>query len=270
MHEGAAAEYLARIGLAPPAPDPAGLAAVVHAHRRSIAFENLDVLLGRGISLAPERIFDKLVRRGRGGYCFEHNLLLQRMLAAFGLASEPLLARARLQAVPGEVPPRTHLILRVRIGGEVWIADAGFGGSYAPPMRLAEAAPVEGPDGVRHRLRRVGAPGSDSGEWLLERSPGSGEAWQPQYSFDTLVAPPVDIELANHWTSTRPGQRFTTLHIVGRVTARGTAFLTDRTFTPASGARREVADADELHRLLADVFAVPLSRAEVAALPLFA
>jgi arylamine N-acetyltransferase len=62
--------YLARIGLASaPAATPQGLEQVQRAHRQSIGFENLDVMLGRGIALAPEAICGKLVDRRRGGYC---------------------------------------------------------------------------------------------------------------------------------------------------------------------------------------------------------
>ena len=88
--------YLARIALpAPPAPDAEGLAAVQRAHRLVIPFENLDIPLGRGISLDPDAVFDKLVTRGRGGYCFEQNQLFLRALHAMGFTARPLLARAR-------------------------------------------------------------------------------------------------------------------------------------------------------------------------------
>jgi len=268
----ASAEYLARIGLAaPPVADPAGLAALVRAHRLAVPFENLDILLGRAISLAPEALLDKLVRRRRGGYCFEQNLLLAHMLAVFGLRTDPLLARVRLGLADGPAPPRTHLLLRAEIAGHRWIADAGFGGSYAPPLILAETSPVEGPDGISHRLRRTGERGRECGEWLLERSADRGRTWQAQYSFDDAAVPHADIECANHWTSTRPGTRFTTHHIASRATPDGMAALTDLSFT-ASGQEeaRTVADAGEWHRLLNEILAVPLSLSEVSALPLFA
>ncbi|MBC2664674.1 arylamine N-acetyltransferase [Novosphingobium flavum] len=271
MPVGDLGEYLGRIGLAEiPQADPAGLARVVRAHRLAIAFENLDIMLGRGISLAPEAIFDKLVRRGRGGYCFEHNLLLQRMLALLGLPTQPILARARLQSAPGEIPPRTHLFLTAELEGRTWLADAGFGGSYAPPMPLAETDPVTSPDGIRHRLRRTGERGSPQGEWLLERSPDHGRTWQAQYSFDHLPAPPIDIELANHWTATRPGARFATVHIAGRVTERGTVFLTDHDYSATGEDSRKVEDPAEWHGLLHQTFGIPLTLDEVKDLPLFA
>lgn len=271
MNGGPAAQYLARIGLAAaPAPDAAGLATLVRAHRLAIAFENLDILLGRGIPLGPEAIHAKLVGARRGGYCFEHNLLLRRMLGCFGLETAPLLARVRMGLTEGTVPPRTHLFLQARIGGETWLADAGFGGGYCPPLRLAQTGPVTSPDGALHRLRRGGERGTEAGEWVLERSADSGASWQPQYSFDAVPVPMADIECANHWTATRPGTRFTTLHIVSRVTQQGLAALTDRDFTAPGKAARTIGTAAEWHGLLTGPLAVALTPAEVAALPLFA
>lgn len=265
-----AAAYLGRIGMAaPPAPDPAGLAAVVQAHRLAIPFENLDILLGRGISLDQQAVFAKLVTARRGGYCFEHNLLLSRMLAHFGLPTEPLLARVRMGLPEGTVPPRTHLLLMARIGGQTWLADAGFGGGYGPPMILAETDPVAGPDGVLHRLRRVGERGSEAGEWLLERSADGAATWQAQYSFDAVPVPRADIDCANHWTATRPDTRFTTLHIASRVTPTGMAALTDHQFSATGEDGRTVTDPRQWRCLLNETFAIPLDADEIAALPLF-
>ncbi len=261
-------EYLARIGLAAlPAPDPAGLTALVRAHRLAIPFENLDILLGRGISLAPAAIFAKLVTARRGGYCFEQNLLLAGTLRQLGLSVIPLLGRVRLRlADDAPLPPRTHLLLSVEIGGQTWLADAGFGGGYAPPMPLADGAAADGPDGSAHRLRRTGSPW---GEWLLERQSGPDAPWQAQYAFDAQGAAMGDIECANHWTATRPGTRFTTLHLASKPVPEGLAALTDLSFSLNDAPPREISAADEWHRLLTSVFAIPLTRAEVNSLPLF-
>ena len=60
--------YLARLGLGlPPPADAGGLTTVQRAHRLAIPFENLDVRLGRGISLDPDHVFEKLVHGRRGG-----------------------------------------------------------------------------------------------------------------------------------------------------------------------------------------------------------
>ena len=145
--------YLERLRLAaPPTADAAGLVRLQHAHRLAIPFENLDVRLGRPIAIDGASVFAKLVGARRGGFCFEHNRLFLDALAALGFEARALLARVWLGA--SEVPPLTHTLSLVALGGEAWIADAGFGGSYAPPMPLVDGAEADAPDGARFRLTR--------------------------------------------------------------------------------------------------------------------
>jgi len=276
--------YLARLGLeaAPPA-TAEGLTRLQEAHRWSIAFENLDIRLGRPIRIDGESVFDKLVTRGRGGYCFEQNRLFSDMLAALGFPNRPLLARVRLGLAPDDPhPPRTHMLLLVDLRGERWIADAGFGGSYVTPMPLVDGTTVTTGDGASHRLRCIGQPGDLEGEWLLERA-GSAAAtdgraaphtgWQPQYVFDLSPVAQADLDLSNHWTSTRPETRFTMLHMVSVPLPRGFVTLTDhalRITDEGSTSERDIATPADYHALLRERFGLTLSAEEVAALPLFA
>jgi N-hydroxyarylamine O-acetyltransferase len=275
--------YFERIGLdAPPPVTTEGLAMLLAAHRRSIAFENLDVRLGRGIRIDGDSVFDKLVTRRRGGYCFEQNRLLADMLRALGFAVRPLLARVRLGAPEDVVPMRSHVTLLVTLDGRDWIAEGGFGGSDLPALPLEDGAAATSPDGASHRLRRVGERGSLSGEWLIERAGAHGatdgraaphEDWQAQYSFDLAQVAPDDLEQANHWTSTRPATRFTSLHIASIVLANGFASLTDRALTVhRNGLRSETAIATpgDYARVMRDIFRMEFSELEAAALPLFA
>ncbi len=148
--------YLARIGLGElPKADAAGLATLQRAHRLSIPFENLDVILGRGIAIDSARVFGKLVIGKRGGYCFEHNRLFGDALDALGFTARPLLGRVWINR-PDAVPNRTHTLSLVTIDGQDWIADTGFGGSYCPPMPLADGEEAVGPDGARHPFQHIG------------------------------------------------------------------------------------------------------------------
>jgi N-hydroxyarylamine O-acetyltransferase len=265
MSEFDLAAYLGRIGVAElPPPDADGLVTIQRAHRLNIPFENLDILLGRGISLDPERVFDKLVRQRRGGYCFEQNGLFLAALHAAGFEARPLLARVWLFAT--ETPPKTHMINLVTLDGEAWIADAGFGGSYTPPMRLAEHA-VVGPDGIRHRLIRDDVLG-----WMLERSADEGETWAPQYSFTTALVWPSDIALSNHFVSTEPGGRFTSNAIASVVLPNGFASLINRDYSRSSAKGDEaaqIASPKALQLRLSLVFGIDLSNGEIEALGLF-
>lgn len=275
--------YLARIGLsARPAFDADGIAALQSAHRLAIGFENLDVMLGRPIRIDAGSVFDKLVVRGRGGYCFEQNRLFSDMLAALGVPNRPLLARVRLGQPDDVSPPRTHVCLLATIAGKAWLADAGFGGSNLPPLILEDGAQARTPDDACHRLRRLSERGSLGGEWLLERAGPSaatdGRAaahgdWQAQYTFDLTEVAPDDLEQANHWTSTRFATRFTALHVASIPRADGFASMVDRDLTvhgPQGTQRREVADAADYAGVLRDVFHIAMSNEEAAMLPLFA
>lgn len=274
--------YLARIGISHrPAATPEGVAAVQSAHRSAIGFENFDVMLGRPIRIDGPAVFAKLVERGRGGYCFEHNRLFSDALAQLGVANRPLLARVWLGQAEDAVPPRTHTCLLARLDGMPWLADAGFGGSDLAPLPLRDGAERRTADGARHRLRRIGERGSLRGEWLLERAgpaaatdgraAGHGD-WQAQYSFDLGEVAPGDLEQASHWTSTRPETRFTTLHVASIPLPGGFASMVDRELTVHGGGttqRRTIADAADYARTLREVFRIALAEEEVRSLPLF-
>lgn len=264
------ASYLARIGLAGPISATAeGLEQVQRAHRQSIGFENLDVLLGRGVALEPEAIRAKLIHGGRGGYCFEQNSLLGDMLALMGLPSRPLLARVWLRVPEGFVPPRTHTFRLVTIGEELWLGDAGFGSSYVPPLPLVDGATAQTADGFTHRLRRAAPVGSVTGEWLVERLRHGASDWEAQYSFDLTEVADLDLTMSNYWTYTRPESRFTKACIVSIVQAQGFASLLDREFTEQTATARNtrtLASPGEWRALLADVFHIALTDAEMAEL----
>lgn len=272
------AEYLARIGLSSaPSPDIAGIDRLQRAHTQSIAFENLDIRLGRGIRIDSESVFDKLVQRRRGGYCFEQNRLFSNVLTELGIANRPLLARGRLNLPPESTPPRTHVCLLARVESEEWLLDAGFGGLYIAPMRLIEGVVTRS----GHRLRRVGAAGSPEGQWWLERAaqpiPADGDEtaadWQPQYSFDLFEVASDDLEQASHWTSTRANTRFTTGHIASISLANGFASLNDRQLTiygPDGKEVRQLDDPADYADVLRSVFHLQVSDSEARALPLFA
>ncbi len=255
--------YLHRIGLREtPSPSVAGVTAIQRAQRLAIPFENLDVRLGRAISLEPDAIFEKLVTRRRGGYCFEQNNLLGWALAAVGIQSRPLLARVWLNA--SDVPPQTHMLLLATIDHEDWIVDAGFGGSYCPPMRILDGETVIGPDGVTHRLVAHGDYG-----WMLERR--SKDHFVQQFSFTLDKAVAADIAMSNHWTSTAPTSRFVQDIIASMITADGLVSLQNRTLTLSGGHDNvvEIQTTKEFAHILETFFDIALPMADILILELF-
>jgi len=264
--------YLARIRLpARPTLDEHGLTAVQRAHRLAIPFENLDIRLGRGIRIDSESVFAKLVTGKRGGYCFEQNRLFWDALTEIGFTSRPLLARVLLGATG--TPGLTHMLLLVTIDGQDWIADAGFGGSYAPPMPLIAGMEATAPDGALFRLIE------DEQGWVLTRRgpPGAtdgrgGSGSVDQYRFLLNAVAQSDLDMSNHWTSTAPGTRFVDMSIVSIALPTGYAAINDRKYGRHAGGEDIMTEIDDprVYRMrLGMMFGIDLSADEVAALGLF-
>lgn len=192
--------YLARIGLAEkPAVTLNGLRELVRAQQRSIAFENLDPLLGESVFLDPESLWQKMIVKKRGGYCFELNYLLAQAMDQFGFNYTPVLARVMMGKPEGG--PKSHLLFLVRIDNEEFVTDAGFGGpGLIEPMEL-KLDNVEEQDGVRFKLVEP-----VSGEYILQRETPDG--WFNIFTFNREKVLPVDVEVANYFTSTMPKSPF--------------------------------------------------------------
>ena len=142
--------YLRRIGL--DSADKPTWQVVHRAHVTTIPFENLDSHRGIPISLEQADLERKLVASWRGGYCFEHNLLLASALEHMGLEVEPMLARVRAGGAPRQTRPTTHLVLRATDGdGRQWHADVGFGlGTLLDPIPFGPAGVCEQSGQVRY------------------------------------------------------------------------------------------------------------------------
>ena len=101
---------------------------ITAAHAQAIAFENIDAALNIPIQLSPEAIVNKLITRNRGGYCFEQNGLLLWVLENLGFDVRPISGRVRLRFTDrSQIGPRTHVFLKVEIGGETFFTDVGMG-----------------------------------------------------------------------------------------------------------------------------------------------
>ena len=168
------------------------------AHRETFLFENLTIQTGGRISLALDDLERKFVDERRGGYCFEHNTLFASALRELGFA--PITQLGRVRRGPPERWCRTHMVLRIPIGDEVWMADVGFGSiGLIEPMPLREGA-TSNQGGFEYSLRREG------GLWVL--SMRDAESTQDLYEFSEEPQTRWDVEVANHFTSTHPDSIF--------------------------------------------------------------
>jgi N-hydroxyarylamine O-acetyltransferase len=200
--------YLARIGLGG---DSTSLAAVHRAHATTIAFENLDPSTGRPVVLDVDSLADKMITRGRGGYCFEHNMLLKAALEEMRLGPVDLmLARVRIGGT-GDDRALDHLLLRVTEDGRPWLADVGFGGGGLLDPVPFEVGVESDQSGWRYRLVE------DGPEFVLQVFQDG--AWVDMYGFVPEPVPVIDVEVSNWYTATHPTSSFVTGVLIGRRSA---------------------------------------------------
>jgi N-hydroxyarylamine O-acetyltransferase len=216
--------YLRRIGWkGPVADDLATLHGLAMAHVAAIPFANLNPLFGLPVELDLAALQQKLVHDRRGGYCFEQNLLFQAALRAVGFDVTGLVARVLWGHPEDAQTPQSHMLLRVELAGESWLADVGFGGHVlAGALRLqpdVEQVTSHEP----FRLRQ------DDDGWRMQ-SLGRGE-WHTLYRFELRPTPFIDYVVANHYVSTHPASRFVSNLILGRTPADRRLSLFNREFT---------------------------------------
>ncbi len=243
--------YLRRIHIT----GPCDLASLHLAHTTSIVFENLDPLQGRPNSLQLDDLEDKIVRRRRGGYCFEQNMLFWAAIDALDLGTvEPILARTRTGGRPGP-RPRTHLLLRVTNPEGCWHVDVGFGADgLLEPIPFGVGA-IASQHGWRYRVVR------DANELVLQLEVG-GE-FVDLYGFIDEPAPLIDIEVSNWYVATHPRSPFTHALYCSTQTPGERNILSERTGRcmlttkrPEAISEREI-DPDFVPEILATTFSLP-------------
>ena len=247
--------YLQRIGWHGPArADMPTLEAVVAAHVASIPFENLNPLLGLPVELDLAALERKLVHKGRGGYCFEQNLLLEAALKAIGFEVSGLIARVLWGRAEDAVTPQTHMLLRVELAGASWLVDVGFGGQTLVGVLRLQADVEQATRLEPFRLIQM------DGDWRMQ-SLVRGQ-WLSLYRFDLRPVPLIDYVVANHYVSTYPDSNFVNHLNVARTTSDSRLTLRDREFTVRrighEPERRTLANVAEIRRTLENEFLIHL------------
>ncbi|WP_225882186.1 arylamine N-acetyltransferase family protein [Streptomyces aureocirculatus] len=245
--------YLRRIGYEGPRTATVETLFDLHRmHKAAIAFENLDVALERGVSLQLDDVQRKLVDSGRGGYCFEHNLLFAAVLERLGFPVTRLLARVRLGR--RQIRYRAHTVLAVGAGYELWLADAGFGAEgLIEPVPLHSGSVAKAGAWSWRVLREVD-------QWVLQTL-RDGD-WFDLYAFRVEQHFPPDFEVSNHYTAHHARSAFTGKVVAMRGTEDVQQTLRDRELTTRHAddvIERTALTADEVVDLLRGTFAIRLT-----------
>ena len=230
------------------------LRAIQLRHTEAIAFENLNPLMKWPVRLDVQSLHQKLVQDGRGGYCFEHNLLLKHALDALGFRVTGLVARVLWDTPKGIVTPRDHMLLRVDLDDQPYIVDAGFGGvTLTGPLRLE----VDSEQATLHEPFRL----IKTHDEFIEQVKIRGD-WVPLYRFGLYENLLPDYEVTNWYLSNHPDSRFVTGLLAARpATNRRYALLNNQlTVHHLNGSteRRVLTSVAEMRETLENAFGLTL------------
>jgi len=213
--------YLARIGYEGcVTPTLETLTAIQARHILTVPYENLDVLAGVLLNYDEDALFNKIVIRRRGGFCFELNAALGQLLRRLGYDATDCFARYLL----GEdgIPMRRHQILMVRIDGEKWLCDVGVG-NEAPraPLRLITDE-IQFDGMTEYRFERDEYLG-----WVLCQR--HGDSFRRQYAFTEERQVPADFAASSFYCERHPSSIFNKVAMVAIKTPDGRITLDDCT-----------------------------------------
>lgn len=207
--------YFERIGLDFPdkiIPDSELLRKLQYAHCTTVPYENLDILQGVPLSLEIDKLYEKIVVRRRGGYCFELNGLFGWLLRELGYGVTDY--AARYLRGESEIPMRRHRILVAEATDGTWLCDVGIGQACPKePIRMEEGL-VQHQFGESYRLDR-----DDFLGWvLMDEHHGQ---WQKFYSFTEEPQIPADYIAPSFYCEKHPDSPFTAQEMFSLKTAEG-------------------------------------------------
>ncbi|MGH2534970.1 MAG: arylamine N-acetyltransferase family protein [Thermomicrobiales bacterium] len=252
--------YLHRIGFEAPAePTLATLAGIVRAHLLAAPFENLDIIpLGRPIRLEPDALFDKIVQRRRGGFCYELNGLLGFMLETIGFRVTRV--SAQWPREDGTLSPVfDHIVLLVESADspDRWLVDVGAGrSSLAFPLRFVAEKEHDLPDGGSFRFDQ------DGEMQRLWRRDGD-EDWQHVYSFTLTPRRLDDFAVRCVELQTLSDSHFTQGALCSLARPDGRITLSrDRLIVTVDGTQEDIPldGAEETRAALWDHFGIDLTK----------
>jgi N-hydroxyarylamine O-acetyltransferase len=239
------------------------LRALVHAHACAIAYESLDILLGRVPKLSLPELQRKMLRRRRGGYCFEQNMLFRAGLRSLGYRVSSLQGRV-VRGLPVDAPrPAIHMLLKVELPEGNYLADVGFG-NLAPTAPLLLAPDIA--QATPHEMMRFV---DVDGELTLQSRLGA--QWEHIYRVVPYPRYDSEYEVANWFTATHPDAPYLANLIAARPLPDGsrlTLFNARVTVRHANGEteRRILASCEEFAAVLRDDFGLELSDEDIDAM----
>ena len=236
------------------------LSQLVYCHFTCVPYENLDILNRIPLNLEIPVLYDKIVIKQRGGYCFELNALFNWLLNKIGFQTHSLFSRFLMNETAA-IPIRRHRVMKTEINGIPYIADVGVGIEVpVRPLPLVENETTE-IRGIIYRFRKDGILG-----WVLQsRNVKKNEhVWKDIYGFTEEKQYEIDFVQPNFWCQYSPDSPLNKQNKIalrtqnGKYSIDGNIFrIYDTTQSPLK-ITEQLFEPSDLNRLLKDYFGIVL------------
>jgi len=249
-------QYFATLGVTPNAASLATLNTIIARHISRFTFASISPILGDPMPLDLQSVYDRLITRKRGGYCYEHNGLLFHILSRIGYDLIPVMARVVYHLDhPYVHAPLTHRTNLVRIDGELYLCEAGFSGfAQRHCIRLSD-------DEADAQARVVQG---SAGDWHYQCKRQHG--YHSMFRFDLGPVEDADFELGHFWSHRHPNAVFVNNVVASRIHSDHVVSLRNTMLVhePLLGHGKvdEITDADQLRQILAEIFDILVTHTE--------
>ena len=114
-------------------------------HLLNVPFENLDI--HNHIKIDLNNLYDKIVLRKRGGFCYELNGVFYQLLKEIGFNAKMVSARV-YNSSKDYSPEFDHMTLIVTLKDDKYLVDVGFGEFTSYPVKIELNKEIMDPAGV--------------------------------------------------------------------------------------------------------------------------
>jgi N-hydroxyarylamine O-acetyltransferase len=224
------------------------------AHTRTVPFENLSVYFKEPIQLDEEWMYEKIVDRNRGGFCYELNGLFAWLLRSLGYRVD-MLSAGVARKDGGFGPEFDHMTLLVHLE-EDYLVDVGFGDSFEAPLRIKDRG-KQRQNGMSYQIKA-----EDEALILFEQNDrDENPSMLAQYRFTLTSRRMEDYENMCLYHQSSPESSFTQKRVCSRATPNGRVTLSGMKFiVTENGVRneRELSSEREYEAILLELFNIRL------------
>ncbi|ROV61743.1 arylamine N-acetyltransferase [Vibrio ponticus] len=232
---------------------------MIKKHLSLFAFSSTNVVLDRELPLDIESIVERLVERKQGGYCFEHNKLMQLALEQLGYQVRPILARVLLSG--NEYNRRSHRLTILTWQGQEYIVDVGFG--IGTPQEVIALETREYHWQESHvRLQAI-----EGQDYRLEKF--ENDTVLTMYRFDLSETTEDDCDASHFYTHKFPQSNFVNSLVISKIHAnkrqlvrRLEVFEYDDLGNETSSA---ITSAEQMHQIISQQLGLNFSQQEAKA-----